>query len=73
MGLCNYDNGGTKWFREVPTIMIYKPETRIKTVDGLASTAFFSMAASVFWFTNLDNRKRHEDIILDIKLISAMK
>jgi hypothetical protein len=53
------DNGGTKWFK-VPDHYEIETETRIKTVDG---QKYFSMG-SVYWFTNLDNRKRHEDIIL---------
>lgn len=53
------DNGGTKWFK-VPNHYEIETETRIKTVEG---QKYFSMG-SVYWFTNLDNRKRHEDIIL---------
>ena len=53
------DNGGTKWFK-VPDHYDIATETRIKTENG---QKYFSMG-SVFWFTNLDNRKRHEDIIL---------
>lgn len=53
------DNGGTKWFK-VPNHYEITTETRIKTENG---QKYFSMG-SVFWFTNLDNRKRHEDIIL---------
>ncbi len=53
------DNGGTKWFK-VPDHYEIETETRVKTVDG---QKYFSMG-SVYWFTNLDNRKRHEDIIL---------
>ena len=53
------DNGGTKWFK-VPDHYDIQTETRIKTVDG---QKYFSMG-SVYWFTNLDTRKRHEDIIL---------
>ncbi len=53
------DNGGTKWFK-VPDHYDIQTETRIKTENG---QKYFSMG-SVFWFTNLDNRKRHEDIIL---------
>lgn len=53
------DNGGTKWFK-VPDHYEIQTETRIKTENG---QKYFSMG-SVFWFTNLDNRKRHEDIIL---------
>ena len=53
------DNGGTKWFK-VPDHYDIQTETRIKTVDG---QKYFSMG-SVYWFTNLDTRKRHEDLIL---------
>ena len=53
------DNGGTKWFK-VPDHYEIETETRIKTVDG---QKYFSMG-SVYWFTNLDTRKRHEDLIL---------
>ena len=53
------DNGGTKWFK-VPDHYNIETESRIKTENG---QKYFSMG-SVFWFTNLDNRKRHEDIIL---------
>jgi hypothetical protein len=53
------DNGGTKWFK-VPDHYEIETETRIKTVDG---QKYFSMG-SVYWFTNLTNRKRNEDLIL---------
>ena len=53
------ENGGTKWFR-VPEHYDIQTETRIKTVDG---QKYFSMG-SVYWFTNLENRKRNEDITL---------
>lgn len=53
------DNGGTKWFK-VPDHYDIETETRIKTENG---QKFFSMG-SVYWFTNLDNRKRHDNIIL---------
>jgi Adenine-specific methyltransferase EcoRI len=53
------DNGGTKWFRVQDHYNI-KTETRIKTENG---QKYFSMG-SVVWFTNLDNRKRHDEIIL---------
>ena len=53
------DNGGTKWFK-VPDHYDIQTETRIKTVDG---QKYFSMG-SVYWFTNLENRKRNEDITL---------
>jgi hypothetical protein len=53
------DNGGTKWFK-VPNHYEIETETRIKVENG---QKYFSMD-SVYWFTNLDNRKRHEDIIL---------
>jgi Adenine-specific methyltransferase EcoRI len=48
------DNGGTKWFK-VPDHYDIETETRIKTENG---QKYFSMG-SVYWFTNLDNRKRH--------------
>lgn len=53
------DNGGTKWFK-VPDHYDIETESRIKVIDG---QKYFSMG-SVYWFTNLDNKKRHEDIIL---------
>ena len=53
------DNGGTKWFK-VPDHYDIQTETRIKTENG---QKYFSMG-SVYWFTNLDNRKRHEEIML---------
>jgi len=53
------DNGGTKWFK-VPDHYEIATESRIKIVEG---QKYFSMG-SVYWFTNLDTRKRHEDIIL---------
>ena len=53
------DNGGTKWFK-VPGHYEIQTETRIKTENG---QKYFSMG-SVFWFTNLDTTKRHDDIIL---------
>ena len=53
------DNGGTKWFK-VPEHYEIETETRIKTENG---QKYFSMG-SIYWFTNLDNRKRHEDIML---------
>lgn len=53
------DNGGTKWFK-VPDHYEIETESRIKTENG---QKFFSMG-NVYWFTNLDNKKRHEDLIL---------
>lgn len=53
------DNGGTKWFK-VPEHYDIQTETRIKIENG---QKFFSMG-SVYWFTNMDHKKRHEDIIL---------
>jgi hypothetical protein len=53
------DNGGTKWF-QVPDDYEIKTASRIKIVDGIK---YFSMG-SIYWFTNLDTRKRHEEIIL---------
>jgi hypothetical protein len=53
------DNGGTKWF-QVPDDYEIKTASRIKIVEGIK---YFSMG-SIYWFTNLDTRKRHEEIIL---------
>ncbi|MFN8355567.1 MAG: adenine-specific methyltransferase EcoRI family protein [Spirosomataceae bacterium] len=53
------DNGGTKWFRVNENYDI-ATESRKKIENG---QKYFSMG-SVVWFTNLDNRKRHEDLIL---------
>lgn len=53
------DNGGTKWFR-VPDHYEIKTESRKKYENGIK---YFSMG-SVFWFTNLDHSKRHENITL---------
>ncbi|MFA5961960.1 MAG: adenine-specific methyltransferase EcoRI family protein [Parcubacteria group bacterium] len=54
-----YDNGGTKWF-QVPNDYDIETESRIKIENG---TKFFSMGRIV-WYTNLDNTKRHEKIVL---------
>ena len=54
-----HDNGGTKWFR-VPDRYEIATESRIKVVDGVK---YFSLG-SVYWFTNMDLKKRHEDLIL---------
>lgn len=53
------DNGGTKWF-QVPDHYDIKTESRKKIENG---KQYFSKG-SIFWFTNLDIHKRHEDIIL---------
>jgi hypothetical protein len=53
------DNGGTKWFK-VSDHYDIETESRKKTKDG---KKYFSMG-SIVWFTNLDNRKRHEDLTL---------
>jgi hypothetical protein len=53
------DNGGTKWF-QVPPHYDIKTETRIKIENGIK---YFSMG-SIMWFTNLDHKKRHEELIL---------
>lgn len=52
------DNNGTKWFK-VPNDYEINTESRKKIEDG---KKFFSMG-SVVWFTNLDIKKRHEDLI----------
>jgi hypothetical protein len=54
------DNGGTKWFH-VPPHYDIKTETRIKIDKN--GDKFFSMG-SIMWFTNLDHKKRHENLIL---------
>ena len=54
-----YDNGGTKWFR-VPMEYDIKTESRKKIENGIK---YLSMGR-VVWFTNLDTKKRHEDIVL---------
>jgi len=53
------DNGGTKWF-EVPPGYDIQTKSRIKIENG---KKYFSMG-SIFWFTNLDHSKRHEELIL---------
>jgi len=53
------DNGGTKWF-QVPPHYEIQTETRIKIENGVK---YFSMG-SIMWFTNLDHKKRHEELIL---------
>ena len=53
------DNGGKKWFG-VKDHYDIKTESRKKIVNG---QKYFSMG-SVNWFTNLDHKKRHEDLIL---------
>lgn len=54
-----YDNGGTKWF-QVPDNYEIQTESRKKIENGVK---YFSMGRIV-WFTNLDTRKRHENIDL---------
>lgn len=53
------DNGGTKWF-QVPEDYDIETESRKKVVDGVK---YFSMG-SIAWFTNMDNKRRHENIPL---------
>jgi hypothetical protein len=54
-----FDNGGTKWF-QVPNDYNITTEPRKKIVNG---KKFFSMG-SIMWFTNLDIKKRHQNLIL---------
>lgn len=54
-----FDNGGTKWFK-VPDYYDITTESRKKIVNG---EKFFSMG-NIYWVTNLDIKKRHEDLIL---------
>jgi len=54
------DNGNTKWFR-VPDDDLYdRFGSEKKTIDGIK---YVSMRR-VYWFTNLDIAKRHENLIL---------
>ena len=53
------ENGGTKWFK-VPDHYDITTESRKKIEGG---NKFFSMG-SIYWFTNLDIKKRHENLIL---------
>tara|TARA_Y100000816_G_scaffold135010_1_gene95395 strand:- start:2339 stop:3334 length:996 start_codon:yes stop_codon:yes gene_type:complete len=53
------DNGGTKWF-EVQDNYEIKTESRKKIVDG---KKYFSMG-NVAWYTNLEHKKRNEELIL---------
>lgn len=53
------DNGGTKWFK-VPKHYDITTESRKKIENG---EKFFSMG-TIVWLTNLDNKKRHENLIL---------
>jgi len=53
------NNGGEKWF-QVNGDYDIETESRKKVVGGIK---YFSMG-SVNWFTNMDNPKRHEDLIL---------
>jgi len=53
------DNGGTKWF-QVPLHYNIQTQTRIKVENGVK---YFSKG-SIMWFTNLDHKKRHEELTL---------
>ena len=54
-----YNNGGTKWF-EVREHYDIKTETRKKIENG---KKYFSMGR-INWYTNLEHKKRYEDLIL---------
>ena len=54
-----FDNGGTKWF-QVPLHYNIQTPTRIKIENGVK---YFSKG-SIVWFTNLDHKKRHEELTL---------
>lgn len=54
-----YNNGGTKWFR-VPDDYEIKTASRTKIVGGVK---YFSMGR-VYWYTNLDTAKRHEELTM---------
>ena len=54
-----YDNGGTKWF-QVPDDYDIPTKSRKKIENGMQ---YFSMGR-IFWFTNLETTKRHEELTL---------
>jgi hypothetical protein len=54
-----HENGGTKWFR-VPDDYDITTESRKKVIDGIQ---YFSMGR-IYWYTNLDTKKRQEFITL---------
>lgn len=54
-----YENGGIKWF-QVPDDYDIRTESRKKVVDGVK---YFSMGR-IYWYTNLDTTKRHENLTL---------
>jgi hypothetical protein len=54
-----YENGGIKWF-QVPDYYDITTESRKKVVDGVK---YFSMGR-IYWYTNLDTVKRHENLTL---------
>jgi len=54
-----FDNGGTKWF-QVPEDYEIQTESRIKIENGIK---YFSKG-SIMWYTNLDHKKRHQNLIL---------
>jgi len=54
-----YENGGTKWFR-VPDSYEIKTESRKKVVDGVK----YQSMGRIYWYTNLDTKKRHEFLTL---------
>ncbi len=54
------DNGGTKWFRVPDDYDHFTTESRKKTENGIK---YLSMG-SIMWFTNMDHKKRHEEIPL---------
>ncbi len=53
------DNGGTKWF-QVPDEYDIKTESRKKIENG---KKYFSKG-SITWYTNLDHKRRHEELYL---------
>ncbi|WP_432560671.1 adenine-specific methyltransferase EcoRI family protein [Granulicoccus sp. GXG6511] len=54
-----YNNGGTKWFR-VPDDYEIKTESRKKVVDGVK----YQSMGRIYWYTNLETAKRHEELPL---------
>ncbi|QRZ62504.1 adenine-specific methyltransferase EcoRI family protein [Rothia sp. ZJ932] len=55
-----YNNGGTKWFQVPDDYTHTTTKSRIKVENG---KRYLSMG-SVYWFTNLDTTKRHEELTL---------
>ncbi len=53
------DNGGTKWFEVNPDY-----EIKTKSREKFENDKKYFSKGSIMWFTNLDFKQRHEDLIL---------